>query len=118
MREKRSYKRINLDLKVLVYIGDYDEIVGEITNISEDSIGLRIELTQEQRMMLEALGMLKFQFIDSYRDGSKEKTDVVQACGLVKRLEITGSSCLTGCMVRDEGFRRYVLRRVLSQYFK
>jgi hypothetical protein len=118
MKEKRSYDRMQLGITVLVFIGDNNaEKVGEVTDIGEDSIGLNFDITDEQGMLLKKLGVLKFQFVDKYMDGCKEKTDVVQAVGLIKRLSVNGNVCHAGCLVRDEGYRRYVLRRELSRYF-
>jgi hypothetical protein len=118
MREKRSYDRMQLGITVLVFFGGNDaEKVGEVTDISEDSIGLNFDITDEQGLFLKKRGILEFQFVDKYLDGSKEKTDVVQAVGLIKRLSVNGNLCHAGCVVRDEKYRKYVLRRELSRYF-
>lgn len=119
MREKRNYDRIKMNAGVLVYIGDCDgEISGEVTDISEDSIGLKIKISDEQERMMRELGVIKFLFVDTYKDGCKEKTDIIQSCGLIKRISPAGDGCIVGCLVRDECFKKYVFRKEISGFFK
>ncbi len=119
MREKRNYERMKMDVRVLIFMGNCEEeTVGEVTDISEDSIGLSFDVTNEQISVLEKTGMLKFQFIDTYQDGRKKKTDIVQALGLIKRMYVREGSCFAGCLVRDQRFAKYVLRKMLSGYFR
>ncbi len=120
MREKRNYDRIKIKVSVLVFVDDCDgEISGEVTDISEDSIGLKFRVSDEQKQELMKKGVIKFQFVDSYRDGSKNKTDIIQACGLIKRISFAGlDDCIVGCLVRDESYKKYVFRREISGFFE
>jgi hypothetical protein len=118
MRERRNYRRIVINANVLVFVEDYAaEICGRVKDISEESIGLEFEINDALKKALDDKGMVRFQFVDTYRDGRRERTEVVQACALIKRIKVTENTCLIGCMVRDDSFKKYVVKRKLSAYF-
>ena len=118
MRERRNFRRIVINASVLIFVEDYAaEISGRVKDISEESIGLEFNINDELKKALEDKGMVRFQFVDTYRDGSRNRTEVVQACALIKRTTVAEDVCIIGCMVRDDNFKKYVVKRKLSAYF-
>ncbi|SDB21593.1 hypothetical protein [Butyrivibrio sp. INlla16] len=119
MSDRRNNERIQMYSSALVYIEGYDaEIEGIVTNLSEENIGLKCRISDELKKKIEDSKMITFQFVDTYLEGKKAKTDVVQACALIQRMEYSDGECFIGGVVRDENFKRYVLRRKLSPYYK
>ena len=112
MRDRRFYERISIDTDVLVFIDGYDsEIVGEITDISEENVGLAFKLTDELKKNLKSKNILRLQFIDTYKVGTKTKSDIIQTSAFVKRMDCIDNVCHMGCVVRDDAFRKYAQRK-------
>ena len=119
MLERRNFRRIEIDTVCMIFVEGYGvEIMGEVTDVSEESIGIRFPMTKELGEKIDSLNTVNVQFVDTYRDGSLEKTAVVQASAYIKRRVIEENSCFIGCVVRDEAFREYVVKRKMSLYFK
>ncbi len=118
MGDRRDFDRIEVSREVLIYIDGSDyEIDGIVTDLSEENIGLKFNVTPEQADLVSKRRKLSFEFIDTYKDGRKQSTDVVIARVFIKRLEIVDGVCAVGGIVRDEDFQQYVLRRKISEMF-
>ena len=119
MNDRRDYSRIMMSSNVMVFVEGYEgEIDGVVSDLSEESIGIRCNITEEQKKLIEAHQMITFQFVDAYMVGKRKKTEVVQACALIKRVNYSDGECFIGGYVRDENYRRYVIRRKMSAFYK
>ncbi|WP_026511829.1 MULTISPECIES: hypothetical protein [unclassified Butyrivibrio] len=119
MRDRRNYDRIELGNMVLLFLeGHSAEIKGTVTNLSEESIGIKFHITPELEEIVKELKTIQFQFVDSYTEGGKKKTDIIQACTLITRIEIQNGECFIGGIVRDDSYKKYVIHRKISMYYK
>ncbi len=118
MRERRRNERYKVDANVLVFTENEDlDFAGEVVDINEESIGMRFAIPKSVAEMFSEQSTVRVQLVDTYLNGSSERTDVVQACALIKRTDISENGCSMGCMISDEGFRRYAARRMLEKYY-
>ncbi len=118
MAERRDFDRIEVSREVLIYIEGSDvEIAGVVTDISEENIGLKFNVTKEQAELIDRRRKLSFEFIDTYKDGRRQSTDVVVSRVFIKRLDFNDGECSVGGIVKDEDFQQYALRRKLSGMF-
>ncbi|WP_029324530.1 hypothetical protein [Butyrivibrio sp. AE3004] len=119
MRDRRDYIRIEIDNNVLIFLdGCNAEIKGTVTDMSEESIGLNFPLTEDIKGLVNDLKTIQFQFVDSYTENGKNKTDIIQACALITRVEIKDGRCIIGGVVRDESYKRYVIHRKIAMYYR
>ncbi len=88
-----------------------------MTDLSEENIGLKFNVTPEQADLVSKRRKLSFEFIDTYKDGRKQSTDVVIARVFIKRLDIKDGVCSVGGLVKDDEFQQYVLRRKIAELF-
>ena len=116
--DRRDFDRIEVSREVLIYIDGSDyEIDGIVTDLSEENIGLKFKVTPEQADLVSKRRKLSFEFIDTYKDGRKQSTDVVIARVFIKRLDIKDGVCSVGGIVKDDDFQQYVLRRKIAELF-
>lgn len=104
---------------MLIFIDNSDvEISGMVTDLSEENIGFSFSIPPEQEEMIRKKGAINFQFVDAYKDGSLQRTDVITSRVQIKRMEVKDGVCSAGGVVHDEDFWSYVLKRKISGYFK
>ncbi|WP_408071723.1 hypothetical protein [Butyrivibrio sp. JL13D10] len=116
IKDRRFYNRFELsDTAVVLFAPNGEEISGKITDISEESIGIDIPISDKDKF--EVHGTFMFQFADNYNQGSQSKTKVVTALAIIIRHEVKDSVCHLGCIVRDEAFRSYATKRKFSAYY-
>lgn len=119
MKDRRHSERLNILKAVIVFVdGCEDEIDGMITDFSEENIGLKLTLSDEQLELLKKNMRISVQFVDKYQYGSQDRTQVVMAEVLVKRLEQADGECSVGGIVRNEDFKIYAINRKLADYYK
>ncbi len=117
MRERRHYRRFELtDTGILLFTIEGQEINGKIIDISEESIGIDIDMAD--KMKLAGYGSFKFQFVDRYTQGARQKIKVITAMAIIIRSnDNDDGTCHIGCIVRDRGFHQYAVKRKFSSYY-
>ncbi len=119
MKERRNYDRIKINTTGIIYIDGVDsDILVNVVDISEESVGLRFEMPPGMDTIVREQHTIKIQFVDTYQTGKSKKTDVISATALVKRINIESNTCVLGCVIYDESFRRYAIRRMMEIYYK
>ncbi len=118
MKERRHNTRLKIDINVLIFVdGIENDIAGEVADISEESIGIHFKIPAGYEEIIKEQHSVKIQFIDTYKNGRSTRTDVIQATAMIKRMDIVEDTCFLGCVIWDEGFRKYAVRRMMEKYY-
>ncbi|MCR5107173.1 MAG: PilZ domain-containing protein [Lachnospiraceae bacterium] len=121
MNGKRFFERLAVkNVPCNLYLPESDsEISGEVHDISENGIAIKVSNEDAKKIQKNSDENLKFVFLDDYKYLDSDVNDVVMGKVSVKHTSsVDGEYALIGGKVTDDipEYEKYVLRRKTSHF--
>ena len=122
-KDRRFYKRVNINKECIIYIKE-QEINCIINDISEGGISFKLDKNEDISYLLDnILVNFDFYFIDKFRYFEKNITSIVNGKCKVVRIEENKNEIILGCeLIYDKNIQDYILKKKTSifmeKYFK
>ena len=114
--DRRLYSRLDLEHKILLYIGPSNqEVFCAIKDISENGICFRASKHGNKKEVFVLGDEFWFQYVDVFKFGSEDEMDIISEECKIIRVDEYKEYFDVGCSIYSKSFSEYVKKRKLVE---